>query len=157
MYLLILLWNLCNSVNVGKLPNHVNIVLCVWLFSLTCVFSICFVSHKLKFWLNSLQDVLLGTVKWQNVRAHMYQPNNAKVIIYLKAKALRDFIVFTCLVWISPTRILCVHNSALLNKALFILFYFILMDYFYYYDECYWTKLQPYLLIFLLLNFLPIF
>ena len=32
----------------GKLPNHVNIVLCVWLFFLTCVFSICFVSHRLK-------------------------------------------------------------------------------------------------------------
>ena len=42
--------------DVGKLPNHVNIVLCVWLFSLTCIFSICFVSHKLKFWLNSLHD-----------------------------------------------------------------------------------------------------
>ena len=29
--------------DVGKLPNHVNIV------SLTCVFSICFVSHRLEF------------------------------------------------------------------------------------------------------------
>ena len=37
--------------DVGKLPNHVNIVLCVRLFSLTCVFSICFVSHRLEFWL----------------------------------------------------------------------------------------------------------
>ena len=37
--------------DVGKLPNHVNIILCVWLFSLTCVFSICFVSHRLEFWL----------------------------------------------------------------------------------------------------------
>ena len=35
--------------DVSKLPNHVNIVLCVWLFSLTCVFSICFVSHRLEF------------------------------------------------------------------------------------------------------------
>ena len=26
--------------DVGKLLNHVNIVLCVWLFSLACVFSI---------------------------------------------------------------------------------------------------------------------
>ena len=41
--------------DVGKLPNHVNIVLCVWLFSLVCVFSICFISHRLEFWLNSLQ------------------------------------------------------------------------------------------------------
>ena len=29
----------------------------VIVFSLTCVFSICFVSHKLEFWLNSLQLV----------------------------------------------------------------------------------------------------
>ena len=25
--------------DIGKLPNHVNIVLCVWLFSLACVFT----------------------------------------------------------------------------------------------------------------------
>ena len=43
--------------DVGKLPNHVNIVLCVWLFSLACVFSICFVSYKLEFWLNSLHGL----------------------------------------------------------------------------------------------------
>ena len=41
----------------GKLPNHVNTVLCVCdCFSLTCVFYIFFVSHKLKIRVNSLHS-----------------------------------------------------------------------------------------------------
>ena len=72
-----------------------------------------------------------------------------------KAKALRDSIVFTCLVWISPTRIHVYTTQHCWTKLFlfFILFYFILMDYFYYYNECFWTKPQPHLLIFFVVEF----
>ena len=35
------------------------------IISLTCVFSICFVSHKLEFWLNSLQLVSEPRVRFE--------------------------------------------------------------------------------------------
>ena len=37
----------------------------VIIFSLTCVFSICFVSHRLEFWLNSLQLVSEPRVRFE--------------------------------------------------------------------------------------------
>ena len=58
--------------------------MCVWLFSLTCVFSICFVSHRLEFWLNSLTIKTLYNLqkalkwprdqyydRWINLRHHV--------------------------------------------------------------------------------------
>ena len=37
----------------------------VIVFSLACVFSICFVSHRLEFWLNSLQQVSEPKVRFE--------------------------------------------------------------------------------------------
>ena len=59
--------------DVGKLPNHVNIVLCVWLFSLTCVFSICFVSHRLEFWLKFLTTPVEEPMISVEYSAHLHQ------------------------------------------------------------------------------------
>ena len=44
----------CNSVDVGKLPNYVNTILCVWLFFFGVCFLYFFVSHRLGIWFNSL-------------------------------------------------------------------------------------------------------
>ena len=44
----------CNSVDVGKLPNYVNTILCVWLFFFGVCFLYFFVSHRLGIRFNSL-------------------------------------------------------------------------------------------------------